>query len=35
MKNLKTIALALFVAFGVSSATAQNKKINVEKSTIN
>ncbi len=35
MKNLKTITLALFVAFGVSTATAQNKKINVEKSTIN
>jgi polyisoprenoid-binding protein YceI len=35
MKNLKTIALALLVAFGTTIATAQNKKINVEKSKIN
>jgi polyisoprenoid-binding protein YceI len=35
MKNLKTIAIALLVAFGTTVATAQNKKINVEKSKIN
>ena len=35
MRNLKTIALALLVAFGTTVATAQNKKINVEKSKIN
>ncbi len=35
MKNLKTIALALLVAFGTTVATAQNKKINAEKSKIN
>lgn len=35
MKNLKTIAIALVVAFGTTVATAQTKKINVEKSTIN
>jgi polyisoprenoid-binding protein YceI len=35
MKNLKTIAIALLVAFGTTVATAQTKKINVEKSTIN
>ena len=35
MKNLKTIAIALFVAFGTTVATAQSKKINVEKSKIN
>lgn len=35
MKNLKTIALALLVAFGTTVATAQNKKVNVEKSKIN
>ncbi len=35
MKNLKTIAIALVVAFGTTIATAQSKKINVEKSTIN
>lgn len=35
MKNLKTIALTLVLATGTSIATAQNKKINVEKSTIN
>lgn len=34
MKNLKTIALALFVAATTLTATAQNKKINVEKSKI-
>jgi len=34
MKNFKTIALALVVALGTFSATAQNKKINVEKSSI-
>lgn len=34
MKNLKTIAIALLVAFG-TVATAQTKKVNVEKSTIN
>ena len=34
MKNLKTIAIALVVAFGTTVATAQSKKINVEKSTI-
>jgi polyisoprenoid-binding protein YceI len=35
MKNLKTIAIALVIAFGTTLATAQTKKINVEKSTIN
>jgi polyisoprenoid-binding protein YceI len=35
MKNLKTIALVLAISFGMTVATAQNKKINVEKSTIN
>ena len=35
MKNLKTIALALLVTFGTTVATtAQNKKINIEKSQI-
>ena len=34
MKNLKTITLALLVAFGTTVATAQNKKVNVEKSQI-
>ncbi|MES2410421.1 MAG: YceI family protein [Bacteroidota bacterium] len=34
MKNLKTVAIALLVAFGTTVATAQTKKINVEKSTI-
>jgi len=34
MKNLKTIAIALLVAFGTTVATAQTKKINTEKSTI-
>jgi polyisoprenoid-binding protein YceI len=35
MKNLKTIALALLLAFGTTAVTAQNKKIDVEKSKIN
>lgn len=35
MKNLKTIALALVVALGTTVASAQSKKINVEKSSIN
>jgi len=35
MKNLKTIAIAVLVAFGTTIATAQTKKINTEKSTIN
>jgi polyisoprenoid-binding protein YceI len=35
MKNLKTIAMGLLVAFGTTVATAQTKKINTEKSTIN
>ena len=35
MKNLKTIALALFVALGTTAATAQNKKIDAAKSSIN
>ena len=34
MKNLKIIAMALLVAFGTTVATAQSKKINVEKSII-
>lgn len=34
MRNLKTIAIALFVAFGTTVATAQTKKVIVEKSTI-
>jgi polyisoprenoid-binding protein YceI len=34
MKNLKTIALALVLAFTATVATAQNKKINAAKSTI-
>lgn len=34
MKNLKTLAIALFVAFGTTAATAQNKKIDTSKSTI-
>lgn len=34
MKNLKTIALALLVAFGTSTAIAQNKKIDTSKSKI-
>ena len=35
MKNLKTIAIALLVAFGTTVATAQSKKIDVTKSKIN
>ena len=35
MKNLKTIALAFVLALGTTVATAQTKKINAEKSTIN
>ena len=35
MKNLKSITMLLLVAFGITLATAQTKKINVEKSTIN
>ncbi|WP_284652535.1 YceI family protein [Flavobacterium terrisoli] len=35
MKNLKTIAIALLVAFGTTVATAQTKKIDASKSTIN
>jgi polyisoprenoid-binding protein YceI len=34
MKNLKTIAIALLVAFGTTVATAQTKKIDTQKSTI-
>lgn len=34
MKNLKTIALALFVAVSTLTVSAQNKKINLEKSKI-
>lgn len=35
MKNFKTITLAMVIAFSSFGLTAQNKKINVEKSTIN
>ncbi|MBP8156743.1 MAG: YceI family protein [Flavobacterium sp.] len=35
MKNLKTIAIALFVALGTTVATGQTKKIDASKSTIN
>lgn len=35
MKNLKIIAIAFLVAFGTATSIAQNKKIDVEKSTIN
>lgn len=35
MKNVKTIALALVIALGTTVASAQNKKINIEKSKIN
>lgn len=35
MKNFKTITLAMVIAFSSYGLTAQNKKINVEKSTIN
>ncbi|WP_026705899.1 YceI family protein [Flavobacterium soli] len=34
MRNLKTIAIALFVAFGTTVATAQTKKVDVAKSKI-
>ncbi|MGK4568958.1 YceI family protein [Flavobacterium sp. 3HN19-14] len=34
MKNFKTIAIALLVAFGTATATAQTKKVDVSKSTI-
>ena len=34
MKNLKSIAVALFLAVGTLSATAQNKAIDVKKSSI-
>ncbi|HNP33562.1 MAG TPA: YceI family protein [Flavobacterium sp.] len=34
MRNLKTIAIALLVAFGTTVATAQTKKVNAQKSTI-
>lgn len=34
MKNVKSIAVALFVAFASLTATAQDKKINTSKSTI-
>ncbi len=35
MKNLKTIAIALFVALGTTVVTAQTKEINATKSSIN
>ena len=35
MKNLKTVALALSVVFSVATTTAQTKKIDASKSTIN
>jgi polyisoprenoid-binding protein YceI len=35
MKNLKTIAIALFVALSASTVNAQTKKVDVTKSTIN
>ncbi|MET0759976.1 MAG: YceI family protein [Flavobacterium sp.] len=35
MKNLKTIAIALLVAFGTVTVTAQTKKVNASKSEIN
>ncbi len=34
MKNLKTIAVALLVAFGTLNATAQEKKVDIQKSSI-
>lgn len=34
MRNFKTIAIALFVAFGTTVATAQTKKVDVAKSKI-
>jgi polyisoprenoid-binding protein YceI len=35
MKNLKTITIALLVVFGTTFSNAQNKKIDLTKSTIN
>lgn len=35
MKNLKSIALALVVIFGIATASAQTKKVDVAASTIN
>jgi len=35
MRNLKTLAIALFVALGTTVATAQTKAIDAKKSTIN
>lgn len=35
MKNLKSVALALVIALGTTVASAQTKKLNVEKSKIN
>ena len=35
MKNLKTVAIALLVAFGTLNASAQEKKVDVAKSKIN
>jgi hypothetical protein len=35
MKNLKTIALALTVVFSTLSVTAQTKKVDASKSSIN
>lgn len=35
MKNLKTIAIAILVAFSAATATAQTKNVDVAKSTIN
>ena len=35
MKNLKTIAIALLVAFSATTINAQSKKVNVSKSNIN
>ena len=34
MKNLRTITIALLVAFGTTVTTAQTKKVNAEKSTL-
>ncbi|HEX8561682.1 MAG TPA: YceI family protein [Flavobacterium sp.] len=34
MKNLKTIAIAFLIAFGTATASAQTKKVDVNKSTI-
>lgn len=35
MNNLKTLIIALLVVFGTTVVTAQNKKVNIEKSKIN